>query len=48
MAFYQLVKTQKLPVSIGQIWDFISVPDNLKDITPVHLGFVITGNYRDR
>jgi ligand-binding SRPBCC domain-containing protein len=44
MAFYQLVKTLKLPVSISQIWDFISVPDNLKDITPAHMGFVITGN----
>jgi ligand-binding SRPBCC domain-containing protein len=44
MAFYQLVKTQKLPVSIGEIWDFISSPANLKEITPEYMGFVVTSN----
>ena len=44
MAFYQLVKTQKLPVSVPEIWDFISSPSNLKDITPEHMGFVVTSN----
>lgn len=44
MAFYQLNKTQKLPVSIPIIWDFISSPANLKEITPEHMGFLITGN----
>lgn len=42
MAFYQLTRTQKLPVSINEIWDFISSPINLKDITPEHMGFDVT------
>ena len=44
MAFYQLIKTQKLPVSVDEIWDFISSPINLKEITPPHMGFVVTSN----
>lgn len=42
MAFYQLIKTQKLPTSQSEIWDFISSPQNLKEITPKKMGFVIT------
>lgn len=44
MAFYQIIKTQKLPTTIEKIWDFISSPENLKEITPDHMGFNITGN----
>lgn len=44
MAFYQLVRTQKLPVCINEIWDFISSPVNLKEITPKHMGFEVTSN----
>lgn len=44
MAFYQLFKTQKLPVSIDVIWDFVSSPSNLKEITPPHMGFLITSS----
>lgn len=44
MAFYQLIKTQKIPVSIPEIWDFISSPANLKEITPEHMGFEVTSN----
>ncbi|GDX53419.1 hypothetical protein LBMAG27_24660 [Bacteroidota bacterium] len=44
MAFYQLIKTQKIPATINEIWDFISSPANLKEITPKHMGFVVTGN----
>ncbi|MCX6199053.1 MAG: SRPBCC family protein [Bacteroidetes bacterium] len=44
MAFYQLNTTQKLPASIHQVWDFISSPINLKEITPEHMGFRVTGN----
>lgn len=44
MAFYQLTKTQKIPVSIDVIWDFISSPENLREITPEHMGFVVTSN----
>jgi len=34
MGFYQLHKTQKIPATIDQVWDFISLPANLKKITP--------------
>lgn len=44
MAFYQLITSQKLPASISEIWDFISSPDNLKEITPEHMGFIVTSN----
>ena len=44
MAFYQLTKTQKLPSSIEEIWDFISAPGNLKEITPADMGFIVTSN----
>lgn len=44
MAFYQLIKSQKIPVDIATIWDFISSPENLKEITPKHMGFVVTSN----
>lgn len=44
MAFYQLTKTQKLPASINDIWSFISSPGNLKEITPVNMGFIVTSN----
>jgi ligand-binding SRPBCC domain-containing protein len=42
MGFYQLHKTQKIPASIEQVWDFISSPANLKKITPEYMGFNIT------
>ena len=44
MAFYQLIKTQKVPVNKELIWDFISSPSNLKEITPEHMGFIVTSN----
>lgn len=44
MAFYQLIKTQKIPATIAEVWDFISAPGNLKEITPPHMGFTVTSN----
>ena len=44
MAFYQLIKTQKLPASISEVWSFISSPGNLKEITPGSMGFIVTSN----
>jgi len=44
MAFYQLNKTQQLPASISEVWDFISLPANLKEITPKQMGFSLTHN----
>ena len=42
MAIYQLYKEQKLPAEVEAVWDFISSPGNLKNITPPHMGFDIT------
>lgn len=42
MAFYQFHKKQKVNASIDEIWNFISSPANLKEITPDHMGFDIT------
>lgn len=42
MGYYQLHKTQKIPATIDQVWDFISSPANLKKITPEYMGFNIT------
>ena len=42
MGFYQLHKTQKIPATLEQVWDFISSPANLKKITPGYMGFNIT------
>ena len=41
MAFYQLTKKQFVPASIEEVWDFISSPKNLKEITPGYMGFDI-------
>ncbi|MDN3668865.1 SRPBCC family protein [Echinicola jeungdonensis] len=42
MAHYQLFTEQKIPASLDEVWDFISSPANLKEITPDHMGFDIT------
>ena len=41
MAIHCLQKTQKLNLSISEVWDFISSPKNLKEITPDYMGFEI-------
>ncbi len=42
MSHYQLLTEQKIPASIEDVWNFISSPANLKEITPDHMGFDIT------
>lgn len=42
MPFYQFEQTQKIPASVDAVWDFISSPMNLKEITPSYLGFEVT------
>lgn len=42
MAVYQLYEEMELPASPEQVWDFISSPENLKEITPDYMGFVIS------
>ncbi|MDZ7737874.1 MAG: hypothetical protein U5K32_02155 [Bacteroidales bacterium] len=39
MGFYQLHKTQKVPATLDEVWDFISSPASLKKITPKYMGF---------
>jgi ligand-binding SRPBCC domain-containing protein len=34
-------KEQKIPATISEVWDFISSPKNLKEITPSYMGFDI-------
>ena len=49
MAFYQLHKSQKVKASVDEVWDFISSPQNLKEITPDHMGFdIISENLPDK
>ncbi|AWI26796.1 SRPBCC family protein [Flavobacterium pallidum] len=43
MAIYQFTQQQKIPVALDTIWAFISNPENLKEITPPHMGFKIIG-----
>ena len=42
MPFYQFKRKQHVPASIDEVWDFISSPQNLKEITPDYMGFEIT------
>jgi len=42
MPHYTLETFQKLPVNIITVWNFISSPQNLKLITPEHMGFEVT------
>jgi ligand-binding SRPBCC domain-containing protein len=49
MAFYQFNKQQKIKCSIDEIWNFISSPGNLKEITPDYMGFdIMTKNLPDK
>ncbi|HNP94525.1 MAG TPA: SRPBCC family protein [Cyclobacteriaceae bacterium] len=41
MKIYNLKRTQFLPISIKEAWDFFSSPANLSKITPKHMGFKI-------
>ena len=41
MKIYTLHRTQKLPISVDEAWDFLSDPENLKTITPDYMGFHI-------
>ena len=42
MAFYQFRREQMIDEPIDAVWDFISSPKNLKEITPDYMGFDIT------
>jgi ligand-binding SRPBCC domain-containing protein len=42
MGVYRIYEKQTLPASLDEVWDFISSPRNLQDITPDSMGFKIT------
>ena len=42
MGFYQFRKELNISASMDEVWDFISSPQNLKEITPAYMGFEIT------
>lgn len=42
MPFYQFYREQEINSTLDEIWDFISSPKNLKEITPDYMGFDIT------
>jgi ligand-binding SRPBCC domain-containing protein len=42
MGFYQFKREQFIHATIDEVWDFISSPKNLKEITPDYMGFDIT------
>lgn len=41
MGFFQFRESQQLNASLDEVWDFISSPKNLKEITPDYMGFDI-------
>lgn len=42
MPLFQLHTKQHIPATLEEVWDFISSPRNLKEITPAYMGFDIT------
>jgi len=48
MKLYRLHRTQKLPLSLNEAWDFFSNPRNLAIITPPSLGFKVTSEVPPR
>lgn len=45
MAFYQFRKEQIVNTTVEIMWDFISAPQNLKEITPKYMGFDILSTH---
>jgi len=42
MAIYQIHEDIEVAASLEEVWEFISSPSNLKEITPEYMGFEIT------
>jgi hypothetical protein len=42
MSVYQIFEEQTIPSTMDNVWDFISNPRSLQEITPDHMGFKIT------
>ena len=45
---HKLLQTQILPVEQPVLWDFVSVPQNLNEITPPDMAFEIVGDHPER
>ncbi len=45
---YTLERTQNLPISLEEAWDFFSSPANLKKITPTYMGFDVQGEIPEK
>ena len=41
MAIYQIHEEMEVAASLEEVWEFISSPSNLKEITPDYMGFEI-------
>ena len=48
MKVFSIRTVQRLPVSMGEAWDFFSNPRNLNRITPSWLDFAITSDVPER
>jgi ligand-binding SRPBCC domain-containing protein len=48
MKVFKLERTQILPISIEQAWEFFSSPKNLSTITPDYMDFQITNEFPDK
>jgi len=48
MSMYQLKASQRIPATKEEVWDFISSPKNLKEITPDYMGFEIKGELPEK
>lgn len=44
MSVYTLKRVQHLPITLETAWDFFSNPENLKIITPAHMGFQVSSD----
>ncbi len=42
MGFYQFKRELRVKATMDEVWDFISSPKKLKEITPDYMGFDIT------
>ena len=47
MKTYHLKFEQTLPISLAEAWDFFSSPLNLAKITPDHMSFEITSDFKE-
>jgi ligand-binding SRPBCC domain-containing protein len=45
MSYNQLIKKQFVPATLEEVWEFISSPKNLKEITPDYMGFDIISEH---